>query len=164
MDLLRTTLAALLAAAAAGAAQAHVALTPKAAEAGSYQVLRFGVGHGCEGAATTGLRIEIPEGVASARPQPKPGWTLRIERDAQQRVRAVAWQGELAADQFDEFLIQARLPAAAGAVAFPAVQSCGATQVRWAEPPGPNGEKPRRPPPTLLLTPPAADAAHDHHH
>ena len=38
--------------AAADAAQAHVVIQPKAVPSG-YQVLRFVVGHGCDGQATT---------------------------------------------------------------------------------------------------------------
>ena len=32
--------------------------------------------HGCEGAATTRVRIHIPEGVIAVKPMPKPGWQL----------------------------------------------------------------------------------------
>jgi uncharacterized protein YcnI len=162
MDLLKTSVIAALAVTAAGAAEAHVALTPKTAEAASYQVLRFGLGHGCDDKATTGLRIEIPQGVGSARPQPKAGWTLEIEHSADQRVDAISWHGDLGPDQFDEFLIQVRLPSEVGALAFPAVQTCGQTTVRWADPPGPHGEKTKHPPPTLLLTPPREGSSHSH--
>ena len=172
MGVLRTVgLAAVLTLAAAPAASAHVSVTPKAADADSYQVLRFGVGHGCEDQATTALRIEIPPGVVSARPQPKPGWTLQIERGGAEgkAVASVTWRGALPADQYDEFLIQVRLPDEPGPLAFPAVQSCGAAEVRWTEPSPPSGERPKRPAPTVLLTPTAAEATtpagpQTHHH
>ena len=119
-----------------GLALAHVSLAPAAAPAGAYQVLRFGVGHGCaRGAPTTGLRVEIPAGVEIARPQPKPGWTLVIEKSASAPApRAVEWRGELAPEQFEEFVMLVKLPAAEGPLAFPAVQSCGERQIRWDEP------------------------------
>jgi uncharacterized protein YcnI len=157
---------------AASPALAHVSVAPKAADAGSYQVLRFGVGHGCEAtAATTALRIEIPPGVLSARPQPKPGWTLQIEHGGEdgKSVAAITWRGALPADQYDEFLVQVHLPARTGPLAFPAVQSCGAAEVRWSEPTPAAGERPKRPAPTVLLTPAAgaptpSAGAETHHH
>lgn len=165
-------LAAVLMLASAPAALAHVSVTPKAADAGSYQVLRFGLGHGCDDQATTALRIEIPTGVVSARPQPKPGWTLQIARSAAggEAVASVTWRGALPADQYDEFLIQVHLPDQADPLAFPATQTCGAAEVRWSEPVPPSGGRPRRPAPTVLLTPagggeaaPAAPGPHHHH-
>jgi uncharacterized protein YcnI len=163
---MRYALSALIAAAAAlgaAAAQAHVSLQPTTATAGAHQVLRFVVGHGCDGQATTALRIEMPPGVASARPQPKPGWRLTIEHPPGQpeAVSAVTWRGRLPADQFDEFLVFAKLPAAAGEAAFPAIQTCGSTVVRWAAPPGP-GEP--HPAPHLTLVAPAGPDPHAHHH
>ncbi|CAN7190303.1 YcnI family protein [Phenylobacterium sp. LjRoot219] len=153
------------------AALAHVSVTPKAADAGSYQVLRFGLGHGCDDQATTALRIEIPAGVVSARPQPKPGWSLQIERGpgGGEAVASVTWRGGLPADQFDEFLIQVHFPDQVGPLAFPAVQTCGAAEVRWSEPVPPSGARPKRPAPTVLLTPaggeapPAAPGPHHQH-
>jgi periplasmic copper chaperone A len=164
MDLLKAAFAAALTFSTAGAAQAHVSLTPQSTAAGAYQVLRFGVGHGCDGQATTALRIEIPDGVASARPQPKPGWTLQIERGEAEHVRAITWRGALQADQFDEFLIQVHLPAAAGPLAFPAVQSCGTAEVRWTEPAADASGKSSRPAPAIMLTPPDTAIPGGHHH
>lgn len=141
--------------AAAGPAAAHVAIQPQTAVAGTYQVLRFAVGHGCGDQPTTALRIELPTGVQTARPQPKPGWRVAVARDGERPV-AVSWQGgPLPADQFDEFLILVRLPAEASSLAFPAIQSCGARETRWVEPTPPGGPRPRQPAPILRLTPPA---------
>lgn len=150
----------------AGAASAHVSLTPPSAVAGSYQVLRFGIGHGCNGKATTSLRVEIPASVATARPQPKPGWTLSMEHaPSMDAVGAVVWQGGLPPDEFDEFLILAKLPADQGPIAFPVIQTCGADEVRWTDSVEPGGPRPQHPAPTLLLTPaaPSPEAGHEHH-
>lgn len=135
-----------------GLALAHVSLAPAAAPAAAYQVLRFGVGHGCAGGKpTTGLRVEIPAGVEVARPQPKPGWTLVIEKSASAPApRAVEWRGELAPEHFDEFVMLVKLPAAEGPLAFPAVQSCGERQIRWDEAPGGRGGHPA---PSLTVEP-----------
>lgn len=167
MDLLKTlTIGAALCVAAP--ASAHVAVQPTEARAGSYQVLRFGVGHGCDGAATTAVRIEIPEGIAAARPQPKAGWALDIRKDGA-RVTAITWaeagQGGLPADQFEEFVMLVKLPAESGALAFPAIQSCGAAVLRWTEPVPTQGPRPAHPAPILTLTPASAppEGGHDHH-
>lgn len=150
---------------AAGAAQAHVSVQPTEATAGSYQVLRFGVGHGCDGKATRALRIEIPNGVSAARPQPKPGWTLSVERSPDGATTAIIWTGALAADEFEEFLILTRLPASAGALPFPAIQRCDGSELRWVEIAPSGGPRPARPAPVVNLRPGAAPlASHDRHH
>lgn len=163
MDLLKTV-ALILAASVAGTAQAHVSVQPATAVPGAYQVLRFGVGHGCDGAATTAVTIRLPSGLRAARPQPKPGWALEVER-AGDEVRAIRWRGgPLPADQFDEFVMLVHLPDGAGPLAFPALQSCGARDTLWGEPTPPAGPRPRQPAPTVTLipaTPP--DGGHDHH-
>jgi len=163
MVVLRTFIAAALMAA-ASPALAHVTVQPAQAATGAYQVLRFGVGHGCgDTAGTTALRVEIPAGVTVARPQPKPGWTLEIVRSGE-AVTAVVWRGRLPPDQFDEFVVLTKLPAAAGPLAFPAIQSCGGAQNRWTETPSPDAPRPKYPAPTLTLVPAAPEGGHDHQH
>ena len=116
---------------------------------------------------TTALRIEIPAGVSIANPQPKPGWDLSVERatGAPHTITAIVWTGGLPADRFDEFLILTKLPSAAGPLAFPAIQSCGAKQNRWVEIPTPALARPSHPAPRMTLTSPtpAPEAGHDHH-
>lgn len=163
MVVLRSLAIGLGLAAAAGGALAHVTVQPATAQAGAYQVLRFGVGHGCgDKAATTALRIEIPPGVSVARPQPKPGWTLEIVR-AGAAVSAIVWRGVLPPDQFDEFVLLTKLPDTAGPLPFPAIQQCGADETRWTETPPPGAPRSLRPAPTLTLLPAAPEAGHDHH-
>ena len=72
------TLAACAALFGLGLAQAHVVLQDPAAAAGAGYRATFTVGHGCEGTATTAIRVSIPEGFQGAKPMPKPGWTLAI--------------------------------------------------------------------------------------
>lgn len=144
------------------AASAHVVADPNSASTGAYQAVVFRVGHGCGNqAATTALRIEIPPEMASARPQPKPGWTLEIERQ-DGKVTALTWRGELPDDQFDEFAVLFKLPDQPATLYFPIVQSCGAEQSQWTEIPAP-GERASHPAPSLTITPKAAAAeAHQH--
>lgn len=147
----------------AGAGHAHVSVQPSAAPAGAYQVLRFGVGHGCDGQPTTALRLIVPPGVKAARPQPKPGWSLEVDKGGGV-VTAVVWRGALPADQFDEFLLLVRLPGGEGPLAFPAIQSCGDRESRWAEIGEPGAPRPRHPAPSVTLTPSASpESSHDHH-
>lgn len=145
------------------AAQAHVGASPKEAVAGSYQVVRFSVGHACAGASeTTSLRLEIPEGTASARPQPKTGWSLAIEPGPAPDAapKAITWTGRLPADQFEEFVVMMKLPDRPGPMAIPAVQGCGKIETRWVQPPSaPGGPRPEHPAPILTLSP----AEHVHH-
>ena len=153
----------------AGAAQAHVGASPKEAVAGGYQVVRFSVGHACAGATeTTSLRLEIPEGTASARPQPKTGWSLAIEpgATAEAAPKAIVWTGRLPADQFEEFVVMMKLPDRPGPLAIPAIQGCGKVETRWVQPPAaPGAPRPEYPAPLLTLSPGAAPApaAHVHH-
>ena len=154
---------------AASPSAAHVSVQPTTAAGGSYQVFRFGLGHGCDAKATTALRIEIPAGVATARPQPKPGWTLRIERPPGQAdaVSAITWRGALPPDQFEEFVVLTKLPPGDGSpLPFPATQSCGTTQVRWVEVTRPGAARSEHPAPTVTLVPaaPPPEGAHEHHH
>jgi uncharacterized protein YcnI len=147
-------------------ALAHVVAAPGEAKAGSYSAVAFRVGHACgAGDATLKLRVEIPDGVASARPQPKPGWTIEIEK-AGDRATAITWTGRLPDDQFDDFALLMKLPAltekgGAGSLVFPTIQSCEKGESQWTEIPDPErpGEKLTRPAPTVRLIPAAPEQA-----
>jgi uncharacterized protein YcnI len=150
-------------------AVAHVTLAEPKAVAGSYYVGSFRIGHGCSGSPTTSLRIEIPPNIASARPQPKPGWTLEIEHvplakpmpgemgeTVTSRVSAITWKGgSLPADQFDVFAVMMKLPATAGTLVFPATQTCAAGEEHWSDAPM-AGMRMAHPAPVLILNPATA--------
>lgn len=152
---------ALLAMLAPAPALAHVVATPGEAKAGSYSAIAFRVGHACAtGDATLTLRVEIPDTVASARPQPKAGWTLAVERSdeadpAKRRTTAVSWTGRLPGDQFDDFAVLMKLPAQAGDLVFPVIQTCEKGESQWTEIADPQrpGEALTRPAPVVRLTP-----------
>lgn len=121
---------------AGGSAQAHVSVSPTVAKSGGYQVFRFGVGHACAGsAATTAVRLEIPEGVTLANPQAKSAWKMTIEpgADAKGAPRAIVWKGRLPGDQFDEFVVMMKLPNRIGAMPITAIQTCDKGETRWAD-------------------------------
>lgn len=151
---------------AATPAAAHVVAVPNTAKAGSYSAIAFRVGHACAaGDVTTKVRIEIPDGVASARPQVKPGWTYVIERaDPKAAPTAITFEGRLPDEAFDDFAVLMKLPATGDKLIFPIVQTCEKGESQWTEVPSPEAPdaKLNRPAPTLTLIPDAAAPAHHH--
>ena len=150
--------AALTSLALAGAAGAHITFADPGADpgakagakAGAYYAGFLRVSHGCAGSPTVSIRVAIPDSVSSARPQPKPGWTLSVEKaplpkpvraegggEVRDRVTAITWTGRLEADQFDQFGIMLKLPDATGPLYFPTVQRCAAGRTEWTTIPAP---------------------------
>ncbi|SDF40724.1 hypothetical protein SAMN05428966_11559 [Massilia sp. PDC64] len=136
---------------AAPLAHAHITVAPATAPAGAYQTLVFKVGHGCAGSATTGITVQLPEGV-TAKPMPKPGWTIALA------PREIAWRGGPLPDAYyDEFTVQAKLPDAPGRYVFKVGQQCEKGRMDWADV---NPES-KTPAPVLEVTPAAMPM---HHH
>lgn len=138
----------LLAALLPAAAPAHIVFAEPEAPAGGYYAGFLRVSHGCGASPTRAIRVELPAGVISARPQPKPGWTLTIEQaplavpirgeggaTITRRVSAITWTGTLPADQFDQFGIMMKLPADSGPLYFPTRQSCESGSNDWVNRP-----------------------------
>lgn len=151
-------------------ARAHVVWEQPRAPANSYFKGVLHVSHGCEGSPTVKIRLRIPEGIISARPQPKPGWQLTIQRKALAQpiaslhgksvtevVSEIVWSGgPLAADQFDEFRVLMRLPDRANATLhFPVIQECSSGEHQWIEVPagGQSARDLKSPAPALMLVP-----------
>ena len=156
---MKTALIALLALLAPLPAYAHVVAAPGEAKAGSYSAIAFRVGHACgAGDTTLKLRVEIPDAVASARPQPKTGWTIEIEKEGD-KATAITWTGRLPDDQFDDFAVLMKLPAQAGSLTFPVIQTCEKGESQWIEIPDPErpDEKLTHPAPVVRLTPAVAE-------
>ena len=141
---------------AATPALAHVVIAPGKAEAGGYFVGAFRVGHGCQGQATTKVRIEIDPYVGSVRPRPVPGWRHRVEmKDG--RVSAITWTGRLPDEEFQAFEVLMKLPNEDMTLLFPTVQTCGRTEARWTD----TEPTSATPAPRLVITP-AGGAEHAH--
>jgi len=166
----------LLALAAAPAASAHIVFAEPVAQAGSYYAGFLRVGHGCGDSPTRAIRVEIPESVISARPQPKPGWTLAIEHRPlktpikgesgaliTQRVSAITWTGDLPADQFDQFGMMLKLPGDAGPLYFRTVQRCASGSNDWVDIPAAPAAWHGTAMPAPMLMVRAAGAAHEMH-
>ena len=73
-------------------AQGHVSIASGPAFANSTQEVTFGVGHGCEGTDTYSVRIEIPAGVTSVRPESNSFGKATVEKDDAGTITAVVWQ------------------------------------------------------------------------
>ncbi|MFL6694167.1 MAG: YcnI family protein [Ramlibacter sp.] len=165
---------------AASAAQAHVGLEYEVAPAGSSYKATFQVGHGCGASATRQFSVTLPAGVLEARPMPKAGWALEIQRDKlaepvarqgrtlTERVGRVTWTARTAADalpsdQYDEFALMTQLPAEPGTLAWPVTQVCETGRADWAEVPRPgqSAHELKNPAPVLQLLP-AAGGGHHH--
>jgi uncharacterized protein YcnI len=159
----------------AGPAGAHIVFAPAEAPAGSYYAGEFRVGHGCGDAATIAVRITIPDGVLIARPRPKAGWTIEIERapltapamsegrEVRERVATITWRGQLPSDQFDGFGVMLKLPdGRTGPLYLPVRQTCGNDSVDWSEIPvaGQTWRALKHPVPMIELTP--AESNHTH--
>lgn len=129
-------------------ASAHVTVQPAEADAGKYSQIAFTVPHGCAGSATVALRVKMPDGVSSVKPQMKPGWTVEIRkkkldaplqtshgRTVTETVDEVSWRGgPLPDDLFDTFGLVMKLPDTPGKpLYFPAVQECEQGVTRWIE-------------------------------
>ncbi len=103
--------------------------------------------HGCAGAATLAIEVTLPEGVAAARPMPKPGWEITTDIRPLARpmpgphglVReapaAIAWRGGRLPDaHYEEFVMLVRTPDRAGEVLrFAVSQLCeGGARADWS--------------------------------
>lgn len=142
----------------AGAAQAHITLEQPEAPAGSSYRAVFKVGHGCEGgAATKEIVVTLPEGLRSAKPMPKPGWTLTLA-PGQIRWTADNEAAYLQDAWYDEFIVRAGLPAEPGELWFAVRQVCTQGEANWAERPTADNPRPRAPAVRLKVLPSRAEA------
>jgi copper(I)-binding protein len=132
-------------------AQARVVLQETEAHSGDKYVARFRVERGCGNAATTALSIQIPPNVTDVVPYQQGGWTLATVRNAN-RITFVTWKGgSIPADKAGDFNITMTLPKQPGVLAFPAIQSCGATEQAWTQIAARPGDRNARPAPVLTL-------------
>src|SRR5690606_7717950 len=106
--------------------------------AGSYFETQLRVSHGCEGSDTVEVRVQLPPGTVSAKPQAKPGWDVSLKtgklaapvpmghgKMTDMQIESITWRGHLAADQYDTFGILMKLPDAPGETLwFPVTQIC----------------------------------------
>lgn len=154
-----------------GAAFAHITLETQEAAVGSTYKAVLRVPHGCEGKATTGVRVKIPEGFIAVKPMPKAGWKLETVKgkyakaytlwgeEVSEGVTEVDWSdGNLPDEFYDEFILRGTLAdglEAGQRLYFPVVQQCGDAAERWIEIPaaGQDEDALELPAPGLRLLP-----------
>ncbi len=134
----------------AAPAQAHVTLEEPQALAGAGYKAVLRVGHGCEGSATHTLVVRMPTGFRGAKPMPKAGWALSIERgplsepyDSHGRkisddVVQITWKATgkesfLADAYYDEFVLRGQAPTRPGPLWFQVRQICEKGELNWAD-------------------------------
>lgn len=134
----------------AAPAFAHVSLEKDEAPVGSTYKAVFRVPHGCEGAPTNVVRVQIPEGVIAIKPMPKAGWTLEKVKGKYEKaydyygtsmsegVKEIVWSGgNLGDDEYDEFVLRGFLTPdlkVGETLYFPVVQECADNKAeRWIE-------------------------------
>jgi len=143
----------LLALAAPLSASAHVSVDASTTAAGSYTVLTFSVGHGCEGSPTTSLEITLPESIIAATATVNPNWAISktyapldeaIEQEhgdpLTDRVSTVVYTAitPLAPDQRDTVALSVLLAGEEGDVLeFPVLQTCEVGETNWIGEEGP---------------------------
>ncbi|WP_273726079.1 DUF1775 domain-containing protein [Brucella gallinifaecis] len=161
-----------------GMAHAHSSLDQSEATAGSRYKAVIRIPHGCDGKATTSVKIELPEGFVSAQPQAKAGWKIETAKgdyaqsykvhgkDVTSGVKQITFsEGELPSDFYDEFVVVGQLAKfdKDTTLSFPVTQFCGTDDsVAWTEiaAEGQNPHDLEHPAPQLRVL--AASASDDH--
>ncbi|WP_372628803.1 YcnI family protein [Cohnella sp.] len=127
----------------AGLASAHVTVQPKEAPAGSYQVFTVRVPSEKD-AATTQVKVAIPDGVNISRFEPKPDWTYEVEKGAEDKIVSVTWKATgsgLGATEFGEFRMQGKIADDAKELSWKAYQTYSDGEVvEWTG--APDADKP----------------------
>jgi uncharacterized protein YcnI len=117
--------------------------------AGQRQILRFSVGHGCEGDDTIGIRVSLPEEVTDMRALPSLWGDPAVTTSSAGLPLAVEWtkpNARAGDDSFYEFHLRIRVPDMAFAtIYFKVTQTCRSatgevTTVEWSALPGEEGE------------------------
>jgi uncharacterized protein YcnI len=130
-------------------ASAHVTLETKQARVGASYKAVLRVPHGCDGSATTAIRVRVPDGFVEVKPMPKPGWSLQIVRGRYHKpftlrgatisegATEVSWSGGKLPDAFyDEFVFIGAIAdnlEAGEAMYFKVVQECEKGIHRWID-------------------------------
>lgn len=146
----------------------HAVLETDTAESGSYFKATIRVSHGCNGAATNKVIIEIPEGLQTARPQPKAGWQVETQKRQLEKpftlhgktftegVYKIIWQGgPLSNDHFDEFSFMSKIGLEPQEIYLPVKQECvNGEELYWNEMPeaGKSPHDYNSPAPKLTIT------------
>jgi periplasmic copper chaperone A len=126
---------------------AHVEVEPTQVEPGSTSPVLFTIEHGCSESPTTKVEMQIPVGVTGVQPELVPGWEFAVTG------RVILWTGGPQPD--DEPLVLSVImtfPDTPDQVLlFPVVQTCQIGEIRWIQPPNPDGSEPEDPAPVVVV-------------
>ena len=110
-------------------ASAHIEPNVSEVPASEPVTVAFNLEHGCDGAPTTQLDMQIPEDITDAQPVDKEGWTGSVADGV-----VTFAGGSQPGDQDTDFSITFTAPDTPGIeLRFPIVQTCGTTEVAWIE-------------------------------
>ncbi len=159
---------------------AHVVLAEPAALANTSYRATLRVGHGCDGASTTAIRVTLPAGFRGAKPMPKAGWILSVKsaklgqpyedhgKPVTEDVSEISWTAAsrdnwLPDAYYDEFVLRG-LPVQAGAMWFKVLQTCDKGSTDWAQVPaaGMSADGLKTPAALLEIIPSEKAGAHQH--
>lgn len=119
-----------------GPASAHVTITPSTTAAGASATLEVSFAHGCDGAATTALTIQIPKELQSVSAKPAKGWAV----DAHPTLVTYRAKEPVPDGQRAVLELAVVLPEGDGVtLTFPTVQTCTQGEAAWIEVP-PDGQ------------------------
>jgi uncharacterized protein YcnI len=154
-------------------AMAHIVLQLPDGQVGSAYRAVLVVGHGCGEDATTGVRVQVPEGFYNVKPLPKAGWTIETVTgtyetpfmnhgtEITEGIKEISWTGgSLPNAFFDEFTFRGTFGAEleeGSRFYFPVIQTCGAQEDAWIDQSGDDDAE--FPAPSVTLSP-AAEHAH----
>ncbi|AGS22031.1 copper chaperone PCu(A)C [Rhizobium etli] len=171
-------LAAVLSATAFAGAEAHVSFLDREVPLDTTFLATLQVPHGCDGKATTEVRVKLPEGFVFAKPQPKAGWELEVIKGDYQKTYdnhgdkvktgavEIRWKnGNLSDDFYDTFVIQGKVSdvEAGSSLAFPVTQLCGDAVTAWDQVATAGGDAHElKSPAPLLKVVAGEDHGHDH--
>jgi len=131
----------------AGPASAHTGTTAKAAPEGR-TLITYSFSHGCSGAATIGLRAQLPAGATSVIASNPEGWSSVVS------ATEIHWTGPAIADgataHFDTAMVLAQ--PAGSTVTLPNIQECtGGAELAWIGAPSSDVGESSRPAPTIVV-------------
>jgi uncharacterized protein YcnI len=108
------------------AAYAHVTVKPAEVKVGQYQNFTVSVPTEKD-LPTTSLKLVIPDGLQSVRPNVKPGWKIELKKQGEgedTKVTEINWTaGSIPADQRDEFVFSAKTPTSEANLQWKAYQT-----------------------------------------
>ena len=125
------------------AATAHVTVSPKESAVGAHVKYVVRVPNEKQ-VDTVAIEIRFPSALRVRSFEQRPGWMTEPIRDASGTLIGVRWRGSLPPQQFAEFGLLAVNPAAAGDLAWSAIQSfADGTKVEWSGAAGSKTPAPR---------------------